>query len=85
MLVSLVPGGSLPPVALCQVSHKLVSTRDTRVMPREGRKNYERMKEKKGVVEQGRERERYVDREPLYDSVFSHTLVSWIVKILNNT
>lgn len=47
MLVSLVLGGSLPPVALCQVSHKLASTRDTRVMPREGGKNYERMKEKK--------------------------------------
>ena len=33
MLVSLVPGGSLSPVAVCQVSHKLASTRDARVMP----------------------------------------------------
>lgn len=31
MLVSLVPGGSLSLVAVCQVSHKLATTRDTRV------------------------------------------------------
>lgn len=37
MLVSLVPGGSLSSVAVCQVSHKLASTRDTRVMPSKGR------------------------------------------------
>lgn len=62
MLVSLVPGGSLPPVALCQVSHKLASTRDIRVMLREGGKNYERTKEKKKLSrEKEREKERDAD------------------------
>lgn len=37
MLVSLVPGGSLSLVAVCQVSHKLASTRDTRVIPSKGK------------------------------------------------
>lgn len=37
MLVSLVPGGSLSLVAVCQVSHKLAPTRDARVTPSKGR------------------------------------------------
>lgn len=60
MLVSLVPGGLLPPVALCQVSHKLASTRDTRVMPRV--KNYERKGEKKEIAGAKTRRSRAVTR-----------------------
>lgn len=51
MLVSLVPGGSLSPVAVCQVSHKLASMRDTCVTPSKGRIMKEaRHSEKKGVA-----------------------------------
>lgn len=40
---------------MSSIAHKLVSTRDTRVIPREGRKNYEMMKEKREVAKRKRE------------------------------
>ena len=63
MLVSLVPGGSLSLVAVCQVSHKLASTRDARVIPGKGRimkepPAFDEEEEKRGERKKGKEQRR---------------------------
>ena len=54
MLVSLVPGGSLSLVPVCQVSHKLASTCDTRVMPVKAELK-KKKKEKQGIKKNRKE------------------------------